>query len=103
MHSSTYSPIRLAISLQIRHERRIEHLLRHRLPGSFIGHVPELLMLFMQQHDRTAGLHMERRRAVEKGMLYQLDDAPVWYRGFFLQIKRRAADNGGFEERDLGG
>ena len=63
--------------LDARPEDLSEHGRRNAGLGNFMGHVPEFLVLVLQQHHRPTRLAVERRGRVEDGVADNVPDARI--------------------------
>ena len=67
-----------------------------------VDHVPELVVVAVQQDDRAGGLHGESGGTVEDGMLDDLLDAGVGDGGLLLDVDVGAAEESSVEEEGIG-
>lgn len=68
-----------------------------------MDHVPEFVVVLVQQDDCAGGLDGESGGAVEDGMLDNFFDAGVGDGGLFLDVDVGAAEESSVEEGGFGG
>jgi len=99
----THCAIRALGSLQVRGDTLFEEVRREALLGMVMDHVPELVVVLVQQDDRAGGLDGESGGTVEDGMLDDLFDAGVGDGGLLLDVDVGTAEESSVEEGGYGG